>query len=233
RHHRPALLAHRGRPRAGLRPPRDPLAGAHPARRVDRRDPGESPAAHRPAGRGRDGRADAHRHPRDPHRSPDDPARAGRRPRVRRALGDARGRSRGDRARVPRLRQRRRQSADRSRRGGGGMTRVGWRQQRTEAVITALVLVLLAVLLVPTGIQMAHAYHHDGLAACARADPSYDCGSAIDAFHSRFGTVAGLINWFTLLPGLFGILLAAPFLIDLENGTYRLAWTQSIRRSRW
>jgi len=113
------------------------------------------------------------------------------------------------------------------------MTWVGWRQQRTEAVITALVLVLLAVLLVPTGIQMAHAYHHDGLAACVGADPSYDCGSAIDAFHSRFGTVAGLINWFTLLPGLFGILLAAPFLIDLENGTYRLAWTQSIRRSRW
>jgi ABC-2 family transporter protein len=110
---------------------------------------------------------------------------------------------------------------------------VGWRQQRTEAVISVLVLVLLTALLVPTGIQMANAYHHDGLSACLGVDPSFACGNAIDSFHSRFGTLSGLINWFTLLPGLFGILLAAPFLIDLENGTYRLAWTQSISRGRW
>lgn len=110
---------------------------------------------------------------------------------------------------------------------------VGWRQQRTEAAIAALVLVLLVALLVPTGIQMANAYRHDGLSACLGANQSFDCGNAIDAFRSRFGTLSGLINWFTLIPGLFGILLAAPFLIDLENGTYRLAWTQSISRTRW
>src|SRR5262249_295578 len=39
--------------------------------------------------------------------------------------------------------------------------------------------------------------------------------------------------WFTLLPGLIGIALAAPVLIDLESGTFRLAWTQSITRGRW
>jgi hypothetical protein len=42
-----------------------------------------------------------------------------------------------------------------------------------------------------------------------------------------------LANWFTLLPGLIGVLLAAPFIFDLEHGTYRLAWTQSITRGRW
>lgn len=110
---------------------------------------------------------------------------------------------------------------------------VGWRQQRAEAIVAAAVLALLVALLVPTGIQMAHAYHRDGLATCLGADQSFGCGAAIDAFRSRFGTLAGLIDWFTLLPGLFGILLAAPLLIDLENGTYRLAWTQSISRSRW
>ena len=52
-HDRRALLAHRRRPRAGLRPPRDPLAGAGPARRADRRDRREPPAAHRPAHRSR------------------------------------------------------------------------------------------------------------------------------------------------------------------------------------
>src|SRR5262249_43426281 len=39
--------------------------------------------------------------------------------------------------------------------------------------------------------------------------------------------------WFTLLPGLIGIALAAPILLDLESGTFRLAWTQSITRGRW
>jgi len=38
---------------------------------------------------------------------------------------------------------------------------------------------------------------------------------------------------FTLIPGLIGVLLAAPFILELENGTYRLAWTQSITRRRW
>ena len=41
-----------------------------------------------------------------------------------------------------------------------------WRQQRTETLIAAAILALLAAVLVPTGIQMAHAYQHDGLAAC-------------------------------------------------------------------
>jgi hypothetical protein len=113
------------------------------------------------------------------------------------------------------------------------MTWLGWRQQRTEAVIAAGVIVLLAALLVPTGIQMAHAYHHDGLSACLGFDTSPSCSAAVDSFRSRFSGVSSLINWLTLLPGLFGILLAAPFLIDLENGTYRLAWTQSIGRRRW
>ena len=29
------------------------------------------------------------------------------------------------------------------------------------------------------------------------------------------------------------LLLAAPFVIELDSGTYRLYWTQSITRRRW
>ncbi len=32
---------------------------------------------------------------------------------------------------------------------------------------------------------------------------------------------------------MIGVALAAPIVLDLENGTYRLAWTQSITRGRW
>ena len=42
-----------------------------------------------------------------------------------------------------------------------------------------------------------------------------------------------MIAWLTLIPGLIGVLLAAPFVLALEHGTYRLDWTQSVPRRRW
>ena len=115
------------------------------------------------------------------------------------------------------------------------MTWVSWRLQRTETLIALGILALLAALLIPTGIQMANAYRHDGLAACLSINPSKPvlCGNELGAFHQRFQSLTTLANWFTLIPGLIGVLLAAPFIFDLEHGTYRLAWTQSITRGRW
>jgi hypothetical protein len=111
---------------------------------------------------------------------------------------------------------------------------VGWRQQRTEAAIAAAILALLAAVLVPTGLQMASAYHHDGLSACTGA-PSIDgqCGQAVGAFFARFDQIGNFIAWLTLVPGVIGVLLAAPLLVQIEQGTYRLDWTQSITRGRW
>ena len=113
------------------------------------------------------------------------------------------------------------------------MTWVSWRLQRTETLIAVGILALLAALLVPTGIQMANAYHQDGLAACLSINPGPTCGNELGGFQQRFQALTTLANWFTLIPGLIGVLLAAPFIFDLEHGTYRLAWTQSITRGRW
>jgi hypothetical protein len=113
------------------------------------------------------------------------------------------------------------------------VTWVAWRLQRTETLIALGILALLAGLLVPTGITIAHAYHDDGLGSCLALNPSAICGQEISAFQQRFQTLTNLSNWFTLVPGLIGVLLAAPFIHDLEHGTYRLAWTQSITRGRW
>jgi hypothetical protein len=107
-----------------------------------------------------------------------------------------------------------------------------WRQQRTETLVAALVLGLVAAVLVPTGLHMASVYDHDHLAGCATG-ATRQCGSLIDSFGNRFEHLGGLISWFNLLPGLLGILLAAPFVLELEHGTFRLAWTQSITRRRW
>jgi hypothetical protein len=112
------------------------------------------------------------------------------------------------------------------------VTWVSWRLQRTETLITLGILALLAALLIPTGIQMANAYHQDGL-ACLSVNPGPTCGQKLADFQQRFQALTTLANWFTLIPGVIGVLLAAPFILDLEHGTYRLAWTQSITRGRW
>jgi hypothetical protein len=113
------------------------------------------------------------------------------------------------------------------------VTWVSWRLQRTETLIALGILALLAVFLVPTGIQMANAYHHDGLAACLSINPSPSCGDELGGFRQRFQSLLDLANWFNLVPGLIGVLLATPFILELERGTYRLDWTQSVSRGRW
>ena len=113
------------------------------------------------------------------------------------------------------------------------MTWVSWRLQRTETLIALGILALLAALLVPTGISMANAYHQNGLGSCLAPNVGPSCGQKIGDFRLRFQSLLDLGGWFTLVPGLIGVLLAAPFILDLEHGTYRLAWTQSITRRRW
>ncbi|HEV2593479.1 MAG TPA: hypothetical protein VGU02_16470 [Gaiellaceae bacterium] len=110
---------------------------------------------------------------------------------------------------------------------------LGWRQQRTETVIAAAILALVAVILVPVGIEMAHAYTRDGLSHCLGATQRPLCDELVGNFQQRFDKYNSLVGWFNLVPGLFGVALAGPFALELERGTHRLAWTQSITRRRW
>jgi hypothetical protein len=113
------------------------------------------------------------------------------------------------------------------------MTWVAWRRQRTETLIAAAILAAIACLLVPTGLHIASAFDNDHLAACLGAHTSSSCGDTVNSFTVRFERLDNLIAWFTLVPGLVGVLLAAPFVLELEQGTYRLGWTQSVTRRRW
>ncbi len=109
---------------------------------------------------------------------------------------------------------------------------VAWRQQRTEALIAALLVALAAAVIVPTGLHMASVYDQEGIAACL-GEPTGACREKLDAFAGRWGSLTNLVVWFNLVPGLLGILLAAPFVLEFERGTFRLAWTQSITSGRW
>lgn len=109
---------------------------------------------------------------------------------------------------------------------------LSWRQQRTETVLSAAIVVLLAALFVPAGLHLASFYAHDGVARCV-AHQSLACKQTLSDFGNRAGILRSVIPWLTLLPGMIGVALAAPIVLDLEGGTYRLAWTQSVTRGRW
>lgn len=84
-----------------------------------------------------------------------------------------------------------------------------WRQSRVSAAVAAAVLALAAV-------------------ALAAAHP----GSAGSL--SRHHLVEFLSTFLVGVPALIGAFWGAPLLAgELESGTYRLAWTQSVTRSRW
>jgi hypothetical protein len=114
------------------------------------------------------------------------------------------------------------------------MTWLSWRQQRIETLITAALLLLLAIAFVPAGIHAADLFRQQHIARCIDRH-TQACGFAVGNYVLSTGVLRGLLDsgWFNLIPGLIGVALATPILLDLENGTVRLAWTQSITRRRW
>jgi hypothetical protein len=110
-----------------------------------------------------------------------------------------------------------------------------WRQSRLEAWIGGTTLGIVALYLLWTGQEIVAAYRDSILPGCV-ADPAEDprCREVASYFLNEFSTNRGFTMLLVLVvPFLFGLLLAAPMVLDFEQGTYRLAWTQSITRRRW
>jgi hypothetical protein len=109
---------------------------------------------------------------------------------------------------------------------------VTWRQFRTQAVVALGALVVAAVILVITGTHLADLYNTSGLATCKTHG---DCGGLEHVFLSHYKLLRDLLGPALLaVPALLGMFWGAPLLArELESGTYRLAWTQSITRTRW
>lgn len=113
------------------------------------------------------------------------------------------------------------------------MAWLSWRQQRTETLLVAGLLALLAALAIPAALHSAALYTHDGIAACLGRQTNA-CTEAIASFSSNQGVLGGLVTgWINLLLGLVGVALAAPLVLDLEHGTATFAWTQGVTRTRW
>ncbi len=111
-----------------------------------------------------------------------------------------------------------------------------WRQFRAQAVTAIAALAAFAVLLAVTGPHLASLYGASGITGCHGGS----CGQLASNFLSQLGTgiypvvyvlgIAGIV----LAPAVIGIFWGAPLIArEFEAGTFRLAWTQSVTRTRW
>jgi hypothetical protein len=104
------------------------------------------------------------------------------------------------------------------------------RQFRIQALVAAVGLVILGVFVVIVGQHVIHDW--SSVSTCAK---SADCASATNAFESKYAHIDEWLDALVLVvPGLIGIFWGAPLVArELETGTFRLAWTQSVSRRRW
>jgi hypothetical protein len=114
------------------------------------------------------------------------------------------------------------------------MTWLTWRQFRAPALLSIVLLVAIAALLAVTGNHLDHLYsgYQTHLLTC-RTDGDCDqlTNSFLSHYHHLFQYLGTLV---VAVPGLIGVFWGPPLLArELETGTYRLAWTQSVTRTRW
>ena len=114
-----------------------------------------------------------------------------------------------------------------------------WRQHRGELVGAMVALAVLGLVLITHGIPMHEAYNRDDVAACNaqmfEPDDDPDCVDTLVAITAQYSDLPNQFgNWLPFLPMLAGMLIGAPLLArELEQGTWQLAWTQGVTRTRW
>ena len=112
------------------------------------------------------------------------------------------------------------------------MIAFGWRQFRDQARVGIIGLVVVGIVLIATGPHLVSVYD-TAIAACrASGGLSAACNNPVSStFH---GLQIGLMVVVLIVPALIGMFWGAPLIAhELETGTFRLAWTQSVSRLRW
>ncbi|MFF7534943.1 hypothetical protein ACIP6Q_38810 [Streptomyces bobili] len=106
-----------------------------------------------------------------------------------------------------------------------------WRQFRVQALTAAVALVGLAGYLIYLGMQIRDAYDKD-IVGCKT---SGDCEGATQLFLSDYELQVFLASVLLIsVPALIGLFWGAPLITrELEGGTHRLVWNQSVSRTRW
>ena len=115
-----------------------------------------------------------------------------------------------------------------------------WRQHRREALIFAVLFGTFALYLILLGRAMYDDFYHVtngvSVASCLWQNQNAICNNLVDVFYGgkySINTQPALLL-FLILPPLVGMFIGAPLVArEMETGTFRLAWTQSVTRLRW
>ncbi len=113
---------------------------------------------------------------------------------------------------------------------------LSWRQFRAQAVAVSAVLAAFAILLLVTGPHLVTLAQQSGLGTCHS-----NCDTAAATFlNTLHATVPYSLVYILgaaliiVLPAVIGLFWGAPLVArELETGSFRLAWNQSVTRERW
>jgi ABC-type transport system involved in multi-copper enzyme maturation permease subunit len=104
-----------------------------------------------------------------------------------------------------------------------------WRQFRVQALVALTALAALAIFLVILGLRLRSAY--DLTIGCDGCSAQTGAQTLRDRYFSVLLLTGFLL---ILIPALLGAFWGAPLIArELENGTHRLVWNQSVTRTRW
>ena len=120
-----------------------------------------------------------------------------------------------------------------------------WRQFRAQAITAAAALAVFAIVLAATASDLSSMYNSSGLTTC-HGDA---CAGLASAFLSNLasggggflipGSTYAILYFLSILviliaPAITGVFWGAPLIArELEAGTFRLTWNQSMTRTRW
>jgi hypothetical protein len=113
---------------------------------------------------------------------------------------------------------------------------VTWRQHRPQAIACLAVLCAITIAAVAIGAWMRSTFNADGLGECLARSGGAGCPAVISSFTQKFngGVTLPLTILLFAVPVFAGVTVGAPLLgQELERGTWQLAWSQTVPRTRW
>jgi hypothetical protein len=111
-----------------------------------------------------------------------------------------------------------------------------WRQFRAQAWAALATLAVIGIAFVITGPHLNSLYDTSGIPTCQAHS---DCGTVVSNFINELKGIDSILYFVGLGvlyvgPGLIGVFWGAPLVTrELEAGTFRMTWNQSVTRTRW